>query len=260
MATGRTLTRHMRVYMDGNSTLSSYATNIGPLSTTWDEYQTNGLDWTVKGTMLGGVTFGAGVLNTLFDDTATLGSHAHGSAGAGVAHNIMVPFGIRAAPAMGDPVFCGRFLQDDYTTSPAGGIVASTWRFGGWDFATPMNYGRAWGNLLHPYGSETAVNSNLNGVSGGASTSQGGWMMYQVGSITGASGNVVIKVQDSNDSTNWADLASATVTLQYNAEPTSGIVQLATTATVRQYLRWQIVFTTVTEVSFALAFVRGNGV
>jgi hypothetical protein len=260
MATGRTLTRHTRVYIDGNGTLNASATNIGPLATSWEEYETAGLDWTVKGSMLGGVTFSAGVLNTMMEDTATTGSHPHGSLGNGLAHNVMVPIGIRAAPAEGDPVFCGRFLQNDYMVTPStSGVVAATWRFGGWDYAQSMNYGRAWGVLLAPYASRTAVN-NSAGVDGGASTSLGGWMMYQCGSITGASGNVVIKVQDSANNSTWADLASATVTLQYNAEPASGIVQLATNATVRQYLRWQIVLTTVTEVSFALAFVRGNGV
>lgn len=264
MATGRTVQRWMRAFMDGYP-LASYATNAGPFAVTWEEYQTNPLDAAVKGVYLNRPQPSAGVLNTLFDETATSGSHVLGSAGAGSAHNLMFPIGIRAEPAIGDPVFCGRFLQLDYITTPSNdGVVASTWRFGGLDYNTQMNYGRFWGNLLHAYAQETAVNNSTaaaNIVDNGAATNAGGWMMYQITSITGASGSCVVRVQDSADGTNFADLAGATSgTIAYNAAPTSGIVQLSPTATVRRYLRWQITLTTVTAIRFALAFVRGNGV
>lgn len=264
MATGRTTQRWLRVYMDGYP-LASYATNAGPLAVTWEEYATAPLDAVVRGVHLNRMQSSAGVLNTMFDDTATSGGHVLGNAGAGSAHNLMFPLGIRAEAAIGDPVFMGRFLQADYMTSPAAdGVVASTWRFGGWDYNTQLAYGRLWGNLLHAYGQETAVNTSTAAatiVDNGAASSAGGWLMYQINSITGASGSCNVRVQDSADGSSFTDLSGATSgTIAYNAAPTSGIVQLLPTATVRRYLRWQITLTTVTAIRFVLAFVRGNGV
>lgn len=246
--------------MDGND-LSSYATNMGPLAVTWEEVETAGLDWAMKGVMLNRPLLSAGVLNTMFDNTATSGSHALGSAGMAGMHNLMIPLGIRGAPAQGDPVFCGRFAQVDYVSNVTDGVIASTWRFGGWDANTVMNYGRLWGTLLRPMSATSAVNSAAGVDDYGAATSAGGWLMYQVQSITGASGTVTISVEDSANNSTFAALSGATSgAIAYNAAPTSGIVQLATNATVRRYLRWQVAFSTVTAVTFSLAFVRGNGV
>ena len=264
MATGRTVQRWLRVYADGYP-LSSHTTNAGPFGVTWEEYDATPLDAGVKGVMLNRSIFSAGVLNTMFDDTATSGSHARGNVGAGATHDLLFALGIRGEPAVGDPTFAGRFLQSHYITTPStDGVVTSTWSFGGWDYNTQLSYGRLWGSLIHPYGQETAVNSSTAAgtvVDNGAATSAGGWMMYQIYSITGASGSCVVRVQDSADNATYADLTGATSgTIAYNAAPTSGIVQLATNATVRRYLRWQITLTTVTAVRFVLAFVRGNGV
>jgi hypothetical protein len=122
---------------------------------------------------------------------------------------------------------------------------------------TGLDYGSPWGYLLHAAGNETAANTGSSDVDGGAETSAGGYMMYQIFSLTGGSGSVDISIDDSANDSDWLALSGASVTINYGDDPTAGIVELGTTATVRRYLRWQISLTTLTGVNFALAFVRG---
>jgi hypothetical protein len=81
--------------------------------------------------------------------------------------------------------------------------------------------------------------------------------MYQV---FAGNGTATLKVQDAATNTNpsFADLSGATSGSVNCATPSAGVVAISTTATVRQYLRWQIVFGTATTVTFALAFVRAT--
>ena len=49
-----------------------------------------------------------------------------------------------------------------------------------------------------------------------------------------------------------------TVTVANTAVPTAGVVELAVTATIRRYTRWQLSLTGITSITFALALVRGK--
>jgi hypothetical protein len=72
---------------------------------------------------------------------------------------------------------------------------------------------------------------------------------------------LTLKVQDAatNSNGSFSDLSGATSgSITAAVTPQSGMVALGTTATVRRYLRWQLVFGTATTCSFTAAFIRNN--
>lgn len=248
----RTVKRWSRFYADGYN-LSSEVGSIGELKYDFDAELYAALDWEVKGGLPDQVNLGAGPVNGLFSQEA--GGTLQAVLTPGVDRHVMVPIGFLAAPVMGDPVYCARLLQTEGKLTPGAGMMTGSWNFpqasilGGW------NYTRPWGVLLNPLINRTAVNAAA-GYDGGAATTAGGYMAYQVTAGAGV-GSVVLKVQDSADNAAWLDLALATINIASTAIPTAGMVQLPVTATVRRYLRWQLVFTGMTGVTFALAFIRG---
>ena len=259
MATGRTTGNHTRAYVDGYD-LSGDVMSVGELTVLWQDDSVAGLNWGVKGTLLGRPTANAGPLNALLNsDPGRI--HALTTFQTPAARNVMIPMGIRAAPAQGDPVFCGVFEQIKYGSTPGENIAGVTMEFGSMDSTAQINYGALWGVMLHALGLESAVNS-ANGIADalGVQTLLGGWMMYQI-TAYGGTGSAEIKVQDSTTAGGvYADVTGLTSgAIAHTAMPTSGIIQLATTATVRAYTRWQIVLTGLTSVTFALAFMRGRG-
>lgn len=256
MATGRTVPKHIRAYVDGFD-LSTYATSIGPLSVEFDYSAVAALSETIKGGLCGHATITPGTLNGVFDNTATTGIHTALS-GAGVYRTVMVAVGVRAAPVMGDPAFCGVFEQKSYVaTPPLEGMTTISVDFGSNDVTNaPTGYGKAWGTILHPLGTETGLNSST-GVDGAAATTAGGYMVYHVAFSDGL---FKLKVEDSADNSSWSIILTSSTLTTTALGPLSGTAVLSTTATVRRYLRWQIELiapTPATTVTFAMAFVRG---
>jgi len=256
MATGRTVLKHWRAYVDGYD-MSGYTRTFGPLEWTHDQ---NGGDMpalsdAVKGALPGQAHINAGTLSGIFDNTATSGLHVVAS-GAGVIRNCMFVAGIRAAPDAGDPAFCAQLRQLSYQGEPNDGMVTASIPFAGWDAtASTLLYDIPWGYLLHANGAETAANTSGTAQHDhGAQTTKGGYMMYQVLS---SNGTVAIKVQDSVDevNANYSDLLTSG-DVDATSTPASGIVALGRTATVERYTRWQIALNTATTVTFALTFVR----
>ena len=255
MATGRTKPKWIRVYSNGYD-ISGYGRSIGPLAQGGNEVElTATMGDTVKGYLKGHGITGAGVYNAVFDNTATTGLHAvMGSAD--TLRNIIVAYGIRAAPADGDPAFCGGFRQSNYQVLDNAGAVVANAQFAGWDItAATLNYGVGWGQLLHANAEETGANA-ANGYDNltAAASAKGGYMVYQV---LAGDGTATISVDDSANNAAWLALAGATSGAIDCSNPTSGIIPLGVTATVRQYLRWQLALGTATTVTFVLAFVRG---
>ena len=254
MATGRTLNKFSRVYIDGYD-MSGYTRNIGELDWSYAEVEGVAITDPVVGMLLGRATINPGTLNGNFDNTATVGLHVIAN-GAGVIRDLMIPIGIRAAPAAGDPVWCS---QNEQTTYKAvindTEQVGVTINFSPWSSRSQtLAYDKPWGKLLHANGAETAVNAGTSDHDYGAQTTKGGYMMYQAFS---SNGTVTIKVQDAATDSNpsFGDLVSSGV-IDPSAAPVSAIVPLSVTATVERYTRWQIVLGTATTVTFALAFVR----
>jgi hypothetical protein len=259
MATGRTVQRFSRIYINGYD-LSGYARTCGPQEVTVDE--ANMTTWTdpVKSYLKDRSHVNIGTLNAVFDNTATAGLHAVLGT-AGDARNIILAKGIRAAPAAGDPAFLGTFEQSAYQIADDGAAVTANIPFQGWPGdAVTLAYGGGWGVLLHASGAETGANSAA-GIDCLAGSALGGFMVYQI-LASNAAGNVTVKVQHStttNVDGSFSDLGGCTSGAIANTSiPASGIVATTNPATaVGQYLRWQIALAGgMTTVTFVLAFYR----
>ena len=251
MATGRTVNKWTRVYIAGYD-MSGFTRAIGPLEETFDEADLTTIADAGKGFLPNQGHIKVGTLNGVFDpvtaglhDLKTLPNE----------RTLLIAVGIRAAPAQGDPTFNAVQQQLAYQASEEGGAIVVTLPFSEWSGeAVSRAYSRAWGVLLHALAAETVVNSAA-GVDGSAATLLGGYMGYQV---TAGNGTATLKVQDSADNAIWADLSGATTGVLDMTVRRGAIVAIGNTATVRQYLRWQIVFGTATSVTFSMSFVRGK--
>lgn len=255
MATGRTLNKYRRVYVDGFD-LSGFSRTIGPLDLMHAEVDlTADMGDTVKGYLKGHTQVNVGVLNTVFDNTATTGIHAVLQS-SGVARTVLVAQGIRAAPAAGDPAFGGVFLQSGYQEVDAAGAATLTIPFAGWaEDAASLLFASPWGVLLHALGAETAVNTATgNDNPTGGATTNGGYFIYQV---TAGNGTATLSVDDSADNISFLALSGATSGSINTAVRSAAIVAIGTAATVRRFLRFQIAFGTATTVTFTSAFMRG---
>ncbi len=240
MSTGRTLKRWARVYCDGVD-LSGFCSEIGPLETTFDEAELLAVSDGVRGVLPNTPNISIGTLNAVYDNTATSGLQAV-MGGAGVTRDVLVALGIRAAPAEGDPCFMGVWNQLGFTMVP-GVAVTATIPIGMWDINAGPDYSKAWGTFLHTNDAATGLNTGT-GVDGGAATAAGGWMMYHITAVAGT-GTVAIKVQDSTEAVNgsFGDITDATSgAIAHTAVPASGIIQLGTTAAIKQFLCTQFLF------------------
>jgi hypothetical protein len=258
MATGRTLQRWARVYIDGYD-MSGYTRDIGPLGWMYDEVEQLSLLDGVKGALPNHPELSIGTLNGLFDNTATSGIHAALSS-AGVSRDVLIALGIRANPAAGDPAFMGAFNHNAYQIAPSGNDIALTVPFGKISPAEGMLYEKPWGTLLHANSEATAANTaaGVDDDRRAASTSLGGYLVYQILGVTGT-GTVTISIDDNTTNTagTFGALSGATSgAIAHTAVPCSGIVQLGNTATVKRYLRWQMALDTITACTFVLGFVR----
>lgn len=255
MATGRTVSKHTRVYVDGYD-LSGYTRSIGPLVENYDAVGEAALTDAVKGYLPNHVELGVGTLNGIFDNTATSGLHALHTAGAGSRHVVTVAQGIRAAPAAGDPCYAGHFEQAGYTAEPNSGMVFASVPFAMTSAAaTTLAFPKPWGVLLN-VGAQTGANSSTGGVDHGAATAKGGFLAYHVLASSNASHTATISIDDSSDDSTYNALSGATTGSITVTAGVSGIVALGPTAAVERYLRWQLTLGTATSVTFILSFHR----
>jgi hypothetical protein len=253
---GRTITDFERVYINGYP-LSAYFSSTGERGVSFELHKGQPclLD-AIAGAILGKPSVTLGPFVGVFDNTASLGSHAVLSGATGTRKNVTVEIGDQAAPVMGCDTFNLQAVQEFYNVTTGGELVGVNVGFFGPDFTASLNYSKFWGKLLHPYGAETAANTANTNVDNNAATTAGGYMMYHVYPATLGGGSIDISVDDSANGTTWAALSGATISI--GGTPTSGVIQLATTATVRRYLRWQATFNGgASSATFLLSFVRG---
>jgi len=250
--TTRTTSRWVRVYADGYD-LSGDARAIGPLVQTFDEADLTAFSHGVKGALPGHAMLGIGTLNGTYNNTETTGISVVMES-AGVMRTVMVAVGMGAEPAAGDPVYMGEFEQLGYNADPSGVYVNIPFGNSSARSSTFL-YDGPWGQLLHAKAAATAANTATGaGIdSAGAATSFGGYLEYQV---FAGDGTATISVDDSADDSSYAALSGATSGEIDCSSVQYGRVALSRTATVRQYLRWQISLNTATTVTFALAFHR----
>lgn len=255
MATGRTVNKFTRVYLDGYD-MSGYSRTVGPLGTTFDEAELTALSDGPKGYLPNHCNLSFGALNGIFDNTATSGLHVVAS-GAGTKRTLTAAIGVKAIPAQGDPVFCGQWNQKAYQASDDGGAVVATLPFETWPSdAASLLYQKSWGTLLHANSAVTAANTAVGVDDYGAATTLGGYMVYHV---LAGDGTATITVQHAatNADGNFANLGGCTTGSVDFSTVASGMVGTTTrTTSVSRYLRWQIALGTATTVTFVLSFVR----
>lgn len=247
----RTVTKNTRVYVGGYD-LSGFGRSIGPLELTHDEADETVWTDAVKGYLRNHAHANVGTLNAVLEDTATTGSAAVLNAPGGK-RVVTAVIGFNAAPAAGDMAFAGEFLQKAYQVTEDGGAVTISAEFAGWaSDAVSLAHGAPFGALLHANAAATGANSSA-GLDFGAATAKGGFLVYHV---LAGDGLAEISIDDSADNSNWTALSGATTGALDCSARAGGLVALATTATVRRYLRWQIALDTATTVTFVLSFHR----
>lgn len=255
MATGRTTNRWVRFYMAGYD-LSGYSRTVGPLKWEYEEADlTAQMGDSAKGYLPSSASISPGTLNGVFDNTATSGLHVIASTVA-TSEVVMIPVGIRAAPAIGDPVFMGEFVQLGYTAEESGGAIFANVPFGEWEVSKLLSHARSkpWGVLIHAKVARTAANSTATGVDDyGAATALGGTMVYQV---FAGDGTATISMDDSADDSSFAALTGATTGELDCSAVQKGVVDLTATRDVRRYLRWQLSLNSANTVTFAIGFCR----
>lgn len=250
---GRTVAKYARVYVDGFD-LSGFTRSLGSLDWEFEERTDSAISDDAKNTILGQPTISMGAYNAMLDNTATNGSHIVLPT-AGGNRVVTVALGDRAVPAAGDPIFTTEFLQKSYLGDIAADHVAVNIPFSSAHAIGQTSYDIPWGILHHALGAETGVNAGT-GQDNAAATTAGGYFVYH---LLSSDGTVTLSIDDSADNAAFLALSGATSgSIDASATPAAAIVALGTTATVRQYLRWQLVFGTATTATFVSAFVRGR--
>ena len=254
--TGRTVSKYNRLYL-GNSTigldLSCNTMSVGEAGIDFDIDEQAAYCWEVKGGLpdWGNLTLGP-VNMSLNAGTAELHDAMVALEGSQVSACLAI--GIREAPTYGSPAFLWQGSLKSYQSAPAGGMVMATATLSGDYAASPLQYSKPWGVVVHPLGTETAAGNSATAgtiIDNGAATTGGGYLFY---SITALDGNIdPVLLEDSADAETWTTLVSQSGL----SAPAAGIIQLAPGSTVKRYLRWQISFDTATTATFFLAFVRG---
>jgi len=238
--------------MDGYD-LSGDSRAIGPLMCTFDAPDLTGLSHAIKGYLPDVATHGIGTYNGVFNINGSTGIHDVMS-GAGVMRTVMIAQGMRAEPAAGDMAYTGEFEQLSYDADPSGVYV--NMQFGNSSArASTFLYDNPFGVLLHAKAAATAANSTTGaGIdTAGAATAFGGHLTYMV---FAGDGTATISIDDSADDSSYSALSGATSGEIDCSSVQFGRVALGKTATVKQYLRWQISLNTANTVTFALAFNR----
>ncbi|MEM5769850.1 MAG: hypothetical protein AAGU32_16410 [Bacillota bacterium] len=253
MSTGRTVSRWGRIYVAGRD-LSGDTRSIGPLGMMQETEDMEGLDWAVKAGLPGQSIITIGALNSMLNSDGAAQMHdLFNTPGSNYA--VMIPIGIRAAPAQGDPVFCAQVNELGYTGEVGLNSLAMNLNFGGKPASLALNHKKPWGTLLRPKLATAGPNSSAGGVDNGAASAFGGFFMYQV---FAGDGTAILSVDDSANGSDYAALSGATSGSIDCSTPKAGIIQLATNAAVRQHLRWQLELETATTVTAAWAFVRSS--
>ena len=240
------LLRWARLY-DGPYDYSGHTREIGAMKNTIDTANFHSIADTVRWVSAKGHrTVGIDGYQALMDDTATTGSHTLLKSPA-TSTRVTVLFGGAGVPAVGDPAYVlggalrigdaprtftenVALIQVDYVSDGAQTLIGDPW-----GVALSIN---------------TSITETTNGtaVDNAASTAVGGHATLHI--LATSSGNYAIKIQDSPNNSDWADLLTFT--------STGGALeseQKAVTLTVDRWLRFQATKTAGTMTAIC-AFAR----
>lgn len=253
----RTHSKWVRPYIDGYSWCGQ-TKSVGVLGTNYDAPNDSALCDNIKNIVLGQGTITVGAINAFFAPTGTSsGFHDYFNGGNSYSRNLLVGVGVNAEPTAGNPMFAWTLAQKNYQMN-ADGFVMASMEFDPSATGVVTYYSNGWGILLHGESAETAVNTATGVDDFGSATTKGGMFAYQ---ILSSDGTVTVKAQDAatNSNGSFSDLSGATSgVVDATTTPVSGQIALSTTATVRRYLRWQIVLGTATTVTFVCGVVRNH--
>jgi hypothetical protein len=248
--------KYTRVYANGYD-VSGVATNIGAVGVEVEEASGAAYSDEVVNIILGNSSMKCGPINAFLSPSAATGLHELMSAG-NVIQNIMIPFGTIADPTVGMPCFAWTMQQGSYQAN-GDNVVGVTINYPQASYSTVKGYDNPFGLLVHAKGAETAANTAIGTIDNGAASAKGGIFAWQLFS---SDGTCTLSIDDSATNLNnaaFAALSGATSgEIDATTTPASGMIALAKTATVRQYLRWQIALNSATTATFALAFIRGT--
>ena len=252
----RTNSKWTRVWVNGYD-ISGSARDIGSVGFTHDAPNVAAYSDNVLNTVMGHSAIQCGPINAFLSPAASPAIDIHELLNAGnIETDVMVAFGINAEPAVGDPVFGWKMQQGSYTADGEG-VVGVNMSFPGASYAASKGYDKPFGKLVHAKAAATAANTAIATIDNGAASAKGGIFVYQLFSSTGA---VTLSIDDAAANTVTGDfsaLSGATSgSISAAVTPKSGMVALATDATVRRYIRWQLSIASGT-CTFACAFIRG---
>ncbi len=205
MATGKTHSRHWRMYVDGFDA-SGVMRTAGAASITYAEQDVSGYSDGVVNFILGHAQASITGVQSIFDNTAA-GAHAELSVIEEYITSLQM--GIKAAPSYGDPAFAASLGQSSYSIE-GGGPVTVSWELNGphQDAAIPD---RVWGKVLFPLTSLSAtLVTTANQIDFGAAQANGARCILNVTSID-AGGTWTLLVEDSPDGGgggSWATYAT----------------------------------------------------
>jgi hypothetical protein len=251
----RTHKKNWRIYVDGFD-MSGYGFGIGPLAHTAEPVGETPLTDALHGQLPGVNTVSIGTLNTVFDNTVTVGSHIVLKT-IGGSRVVSVAIGDVDAPAAGDPCFAGQFTQLNYRAAGEG-MVTTTIDFGPDAVAASLLYTKPWGHIIHAKAEETGVNTgegdheNLAGQ-----TTAGGFMTWHLEAADGT-GTVTMSIEDDEATDGTYASLVATAAIDVATAPIGGVKILDMDATVDTFTRWQVAFGgNTTEATFFISFHRG---
>ena len=251
---GRTALRFSKVFYAGYD-LTGYARDWGEIGTEAEEVDMTTIGDAVGGALAGKFKSFAGPVNGVLDNTAVVGAHTILATLTDTKQIITVGLGDRAALAQGDVCFNAEPWQNSYRGVEEAGAVNYNLTLSPEAItAASLQKQTGWGLILNANAARTGVNA-ASGVDHPtqAATAFGGTLVYQV---TAGNGTATLSVDDSADNAAFAALSGATSGSINCAVVSAGVVAISRTATVRRYLRWQIVFGTATTVTFVTAFCR----
>ena len=155
--------------------------------------------------------------------------------------NVILPVTVGHGDTLGNRAILFNGFLDDYSIQgPVNDAVRLSATFTG-SAATRL------GVNLHPLGAETTTGAESS-VDQGASSANGGVANLHVTAFTGT--DCTIKIQDSANDADWADLITFTTVSGVTSE------RATVTGTVDQYVRVNITAGTFSSVTFAVAFAR----
>ena len=246
----------LRAYANGYD-LGSYVSSAGQFGYSTDSPMVASLTDAVKNTILGQISVECGAINAFLSPVAagSVGFHELFKS-SGVITDLLLAMGTQTIPAVGDYVFAYKFLQSSYKQGGEG-VIGVTIEFPGAANGASTAY-TPFGLLVHANGAETAVNTSVGTIDNGADSTAGGVFCYQ---LLSSNGTCTLSIDDSATNANnaaFSALSGATSgSIDASTTPKSGSISLATTATVRRYLRWQLALGTATTATFVTAFIRG---